>query len=86
MTLPEASLKSPLRLTVLDVLPDVRWSWATDIAERSRSGAGNEGVVPTEEGVGGACGVFGKWAETGVIVSRVTESNTSPGPENFHTL
>ena len=51
-----------------------------EIAERSKSGPGNEGVVPVEGGVGGARGVFGKWAETGVAESRVTESNMSPGP------
>ena len=54
-----------------------------EIAERSKSGPGNEGVVPVEGGVGGARGVFGKWAETGVAESRVTESNMSPGPGNF---
>ena len=53
------------------------------IAERSKSGPGNEGVVPTEGGVGGACGVLGKWAETGVVESRAMESNMSPGPETF---
>ena len=30
--------------------------------------------------MGGACGVFGKWAEMGVVESRVMESNISPGP------
>ena len=64
------------------------WSCAMDIADRSRSGTGNEGVVPTEGGVGGACGVFGKCAEMGVAVSRDTESNISPGPERtiLHTV
>lgn len=65
---------------MLDVLPEVMWSFAMDIADRSKSGTGNDGVVPTEGGVGGACGVFGKCAEMGVAVSRDTESSTSPGP------
>ena len=54
-----------------------------EIAERSKSGPDNDGVTPVAEGgVGGARGVFGKWAETGVAESRATESNTSPGPAN----
>ena len=54
-----------------------------EIADRSKSGPGNEGVVPVEGGVGGARGVLGKCADTGVAESRVTESNMSPGPGNF---
>ena len=53
------------------------WSFAMEIADRSKSGTGKEGVVPTEGGVGGACGVF---ADMGVAVSRVAESSMSPGP------
>lgn len=51
-----------------------------EIADRSKSGPGNEGVVPVEGGVGGARGVLGKCADTGVAESRVTESSMSPGP------
>ncbi len=62
MTLPEASLYSPLKLMMLEALPEDRWSLVIDMAERSKSGGmdGDGEVTPTTlVGVADASGVLG---------------------------
>ncbi len=67
MTFPEASLYSPLKLTTLEALPEVRWSLAMDIAERSKSGCTAADGEDTVVGVAEASGLL-TLGVTGVIM------------------
>ena len=85
MTFPVESLYSPLRLTIPDALPLLRWSLVMDMAERSKSGPAEVGVaLPSVEGGGitptvGVVGVF-----RGVVAMVISGlSNTSPGPASI---
>ena len=69
MTFPAASRNSPLKLTILEVLPELKWSRVTDIADRSRSGADKEeGGVPPGVAASDVAGVegVGVWRSVGV--------------------